>query len=117
MLLSLFIIELISNFAEILPKIKSIFDRTNDYERIKEKLIGECFEYMPEYTYILNGMLMKYEYNPFLCKFLKEEMSTIISSTFNNANELSVGEYQIIYIVVDSKNNSNKYYQKIDIIE
>ena len=35
-------------------KIKSIFDRTNAYERIKEKLIGECFEYMPEYTYILN---------------------------------------------------------------
>lgn len=46
-----------------------------------------------------------------------DEMSTIISSTFNNANELSVGEYQIIYIVVDSKNNRNKYYQKIDIIE
>ena len=66
-------------------KIKSIFDRTNAYERIKEKLIGESFEYMPEYTYILNGMIMKYEYNPYLSKFLKEEMSTIIS-TFNKTN-------------------------------
>ena len=66
-------------------KIKSIFDRTNAYERIKEKLIGECFEYMPEYTYILNGMIMKYEYDLSLSKFLKEEISTIIS-TFNKTN-------------------------------
>ena len=66
-------------------KIKSIFDRTNAYERIKEKLIGECFEYMPEYSYILNGMIMKYEYNPALEKFLKMEISTIISA-FNKTN-------------------------------
>ena len=66
-------------------KIKNVFDRTNAYERIKEKLIGECFEYMPEYAYILNGMIMKYEYNPSLAKFLKLEISTIIS-TFNKTN-------------------------------
>ena len=66
-------------------KIKSIFDRTNAYERIKEKLIGECFEYMPEYSYILNGMIMKYEYNEKLERFLKVEISTIIS-TFKKTN-------------------------------
>jgi len=66
-------------------KIKNVFDRTNAYERIKEKLIGECFEYMPEYTYILNGMIMKYEYNPAFSKFLKMEISTIIS-IFNKTN-------------------------------
>ena len=44
-------------------KITDIFDRANAYERIKEKLIGETFEYIPEYPYILNGMIMKYSYN------------------------------------------------------
>ena len=29
-------------------KVESIFDRANAYERIKEKLVGECFEYKPE---------------------------------------------------------------------
>ena len=66
-------------------KIKSVFDRTNAYERIKEKLIGECFEYMPEYSYILNGMIMKYEYNVNLERFLNVEISTIIS-TFKKTN-------------------------------
>lgn len=66
-------------------KIKSIFDRTNAYERIKEKLIGECFEYTPEYSYILNGMLVRYEYNPELSKFLKKEIATIIN-VFNKTN-------------------------------
>ncbi len=71
--------------AKLDGKIKSVFDRTNAYERIKEKLIGECFEYMPEYSYILNGMIIKYEYNKPLEKFLKMEISTIIS-TFKKTN-------------------------------
>lgn len=66
-------------------KIRSIFDRTNAYERIKEKLIGECFEYTPEYSYILNGMLVRYEYNQELSKFLKKEIATIIN-VFNKTN-------------------------------
>ncbi len=66
-------------------KIRSIFDRTNAYERIKEKLIGECFEYTPEYSYILNGMLVRYEYNTELSKFLKKEIATIIN-VFNKTN-------------------------------
>ena len=71
--------------AKLDSKIKSVFDRTNAYERIKEKLIGECFEYMPEYSYILNGMIIKYEYNKPLEKFLKMEISTIIA-TFKKTN-------------------------------
>ena len=41
--------------------IEYVFDKANDYERIKEKLIGETFEYAPEFTYIINGLLMRYE--------------------------------------------------------
>ncbi|MBR5227202.1 MAG: hypothetical protein IKV94_01000 [Clostridia bacterium] len=66
-------------------RIRAIFDRTNAYERIKEKLIGECFEYMPEYSYILNGMLIRYEYNAELSRFLKREIATIIN-IFNKTN-------------------------------
>lgn len=41
---------------------------------------------------------------------------TIIDISFDNANEFSVGEYQIRYIVVDSNNNEYTYYQKIEIV-
>lgn len=66
-------------------KVESIFDRANAYERIKEKLVGECFEYIPEYSYILSGMIMRYDYNKPFEKFLKMEIGTIIS-TFNKTN-------------------------------
>lgn len=46
-----------------------------------------------------------------------DDTITIIESTYENANILSVGEYQIRYIAVDSENHEHIYYQKIDIIE
>ncbi len=66
-------------------KISSIFDTANDYERIKEKLIGETFEYVPEYAYILSGMIMKYAYNEELTDFYKRNTHLIIS-TFKKSN-------------------------------
>lgn len=66
-------------------KIESIFDRANAYERIKEKLVGECFEYVPEYGYILSGMIMRYDYNKPFELFLKKEIALIIN-TFNKTN-------------------------------
>ena len=61
-------------------KITDIFDRANAYERIKEKLIGETFEYIPEYPYILNGMIMKYSYNEQLIDFYKRNSHLIIAA-------------------------------------
>ncbi len=61
-------------------KITDIFDRANAYERIKEKLIGETFEYVPEYPYILNGMVMKYSYNEALIDFYKRNSYIIIAA-------------------------------------
>ena len=46
---------------KIQDKIEHVFDKANDYERIKEKLIGETFEYAPKFDYIINGILMRYE--------------------------------------------------------
>jgi len=64
--------------------IEYVFDKANDYERIKEKLIGETFEYAPEFNYIINGLLMRYEKYPDLIRFLRENTGLIIS-TFNKS--------------------------------
>jgi len=64
--------------------IEYVFDKANDYERIKEKLIGETFEYAPEFNYIISGLLMRYEKYPDLIRFLRENTGLIIS-TFNKS--------------------------------
>ncbi len=64
--------------------IEYVFDKANDYERIKEKLIGETFEYAPEFNYIINGILMRYEKYPDLIRFLRENTNLIIA-TFNKS--------------------------------
>ena len=64
--------------------IEYVFDKANDYARIKEKLIGETFEYSPEFNYIINGLLMRYENCPDLIRFLRENTNLIIS-TFNKS--------------------------------
>lgn len=69
---------------KIQEKIEHVFDKANDYERIKEKLIGETFEYAPKFDYIINGILMRYESNPDLIRFLRENTGLIIS-TFNKS--------------------------------
>ena len=60
--------------------IENVFDKANDYERIKEKLIGETFEYAPEFTYIINGLLIRYENNTDLIRFLRENTNLIVST-------------------------------------
>jgi len=69
---------------KIRDKIEYVFDNANDYERIKEKLIGETFEYAPKFNYIINGLLLRYEKNPDLIRFLRENTNLIIS-TFNKS--------------------------------
>ena len=69
---------------KIQDTIEHVFDKANDYERIKEKLIGETFEYAPEFTYIINGLLMRYENDTELIRFLRENTRLIIN-TFNKS--------------------------------
>ena len=69
---------------KIQDKIEYVFDKANDYERIKEKLIGETFEYAPEFNYIINGLLMRYETNSELIRFLREN-TRLITATFNRS--------------------------------
>ena len=80
--------ELLKTDKPIVEKIKSqieyVFDKANEYERIKEKLIGETFEYIPKFDYIINGILMRYESDQELIRFLRENTNIIIS-TFNKS--------------------------------
>ena len=101
---------------KIQDKIEYVFDKVNDYERIKEKLIGETFEYVPEFAYIINGLLMRYENNPDLLRFLREYTSTIIS-TFNKSGtrnlrilKHALNDFKKIYEMV------NKYYPNTNIL-
>ena len=95
---------------KIQDKIEYVFDKANDYERIKEKLIGETFEYVPEFSYIINGILMRYENSPELIRFLRENTNYIIS-TFNKSGtrnlrilKHALNDFKKIYEMV------NKYY-------
>ena len=51
---------------------------------IRDRLIGETFEYAPEFNYIINGLLMRYENCPYLIMFLRENTKLIIA-TFNKS--------------------------------
>ena len=101
---------------KIRNKIEYVFDKANDYERIKEKLIGETFEYQPEFSYIINGILMRYENNKDLIRFLRENTNYIIS-TFNKSGtrnlrilKHSLNDFKKIFEMVN-KNYPNTNYR------
>ena len=101
---------------KIQDKIEYVFDKANDYERIKEKLIGETFEYAPEFNYIINGLLMRYEGNPELIRFLRENTRLIIN-TFNKSGtrnlrilKHALNDFKKIYEMVN-KNYPNTNYR------
>ena len=91
---------------KIQDKIEYVFDKANDYERIKEKLIGETFEYAPEFNYIINGLLMRFENNGDLIRFLRENTGLINKSGTKNLRILkhSLNDFKKVFEMV------NKYY-------
>ena len=104
---------------KIQKKIETVFDKANDYERIKEKLIGETFEYAPKFDYIINGILMRYENNPDLIRFLRENTRLIIS-TFERSGtrnlrilKHALNDFKKIYEMVNKNypNTSNRVMQ------
>ena len=104
---------------QIKDKIEYVFDKANEYERIKEKLIGETFEYAPEFNYIINGLLMRYENSPELIRFLRENTGLIIS-TFNKSGtrnlrilKHALNDFRKIFEMVSKNypNTSNRVLQ------
>ena len=92
---------------KIQQKIENVFDKANDYERIKEKLIGETFEYAPKFDYIINGILMRYENNADLIRFLRENTRLIIS-TFKRSGTRN------LRILKHALNDFKKIYEMVN---
>ena len=92
---------------KIQEKIEHVFDKANDYERIKEKLIGETFEYAPKFDYIINGILMRYENNQDLIRFLRENTNLIIS-TFHRSGTRN------LRILKHALNDFKKIYEMVN---
>jgi hypothetical protein len=92
---------------KIQEKIEHVFDKANDYERIKEKLVGETFEYAPKFDYIINGILMRYENDPDLIRFLRENTRLIIS-TFNKSGTRN------LRILKHALNDFKKIYEMVN---
>ena len=104
---------------KIQNKIEHVFDKANDYERIKEKLIGETFEYAPKFDYIINGILMRYEANQELIRFLRENTRLIIK-TFERSGtrnlrilKHALNDFQKIFEMVEKNypNTNNRVMQ------
>ena len=91
---------------KIQEKIEHVFDKAIDYERIKEKLIGETFEYAPQFDYIINGILMRYESNRDLIRFLRENTELIIN-TFKKSGTKN------LRILKHALNDFSKIYEEI----
>ncbi len=87
--------------------IEHVFDKANDYERIKEKLIGETFEYYPKFNYIIDGILMRFEKNEELTKFLREHTS-LITSTFIKSGTRN------LRILKHALNDFKKIYENVN---
>ncbi len=104
---------------KIQEKIEHVFDKANDYERIKEKLIGETFEYAPKFDYIINGILMRYENDSDLIRFSRENTRLIIS-TFERSGtrnlrilKHALNDFKKIFDMVNKNypNTSNRVMQ------
>ena len=92
---------------KIQQKIENVFDKANDYERIKEKLIGETFEYAPKFDYIINGIFMRYENNTDFIHFLRENTRLIIS-TFERSGTRN------LRILKHALNDFKKIYEMVN---
>ena len=104
---------------KIQNKTERVFDKANDYERIKEKLIGETFEYAPKFDYIINGILMRYEGNAELIRFLRENTRLIIA-TFERSGtrnlrilKHALNDFQKIFDMIEKNypNTNNRVMQ------
>jgi len=92
---------------KIREKIEYVFDKANDYERIKEKLIGETFDYAPKFNYIIDGLLMRYGNNPDLMKFLREH-TNLITATFVKSGTRN------LRILKHALNDFSKVYEAVN---
>ncbi len=89
-------------------EVSFLFEKSNEYQRIKEKLIGETFEFVPEYKYVLNSMINKFSYNEKLYEFYKKNYASI-ENTFLKTDSRNLrilkhalNDFEKIYVSVNN---------------
>lgn len=106
----------VSNSELIIDIINETFDRTNEYKRIKEKLVGKTLVYKPDYYSILSNIISQYKYNKAYFKLINTNKVLLIdvfyrSNTFNlRIFKYALNDFETIYTNVvkefSSINNS-----------
>ncbi|MFN7251807.1 MAG: P-loop NTPase fold protein [Anaerobacillus sp.] len=95
--------------------ITDIFDRSNNYKRIKEKLIGKSLRYIAEYKLIIENIVKSLSDNNTYKSFLNDNLEIvyrtfILSNTYNiRILKQSLWDFETIYL------SSNTFYPNIDI--
>lgn len=91
------------NSELIMEIVNDTFDKTNEYKRIKEKLIGKTLTYIPNYESIIDNIIKQYNYNSALNDFLIENKNTILN-TFNVSDtwnlrilKQSLNDFEVLY--------------------
>lgn len=93
------------SYRDLLDKeVSFLFEKSNEYQRIKEKLIGETFEFVPEYKYVLTSMINKFTYNYSLYEFYKKNYASI-ENTFLKSDSRN------LRILKHSLNDFEKIYE------
>lgn len=87
-------------------EVSFLFEKSNEYQRIKEKLIGETFEFVPEYKYVLTSMINKYAYNYSLYEFYKKNFG-LVENTFLKTDSKN------LRILKHSLNDFEKIYNNV----
>lgn len=93
---------------KISTKILSLFNKTDEYSRIKEKLIGKTLTYVPDYKFIVESII-KQVTNGNLKEFLEENSDSILNTFVRSGTEnirilkQALDDYSLIYARVVDK--------------
>lgn len=102
------------NSELVMNMVNETFDKTNEYKRIKEKLIGKTLTYTPNYEAIINSLIDQYKHVERFFRIISDYKQIIIdifykSETLNlRILRHSLSDYEIIF------NNLTRTYPEID---
>jgi hypothetical protein len=100
--------EKISVNKTIYDKIHTLFDKTNEYKRIKEKLIGKTLTFTPDYPSLIEEIVNQIS-NEKLKNFLIENLEVIISTFKDSGTEnirilkQALDDFELVYLKCQEK--------------
>lgn len=104
---------------ELKYRVQNIFSSQNEYEKIKEKLIGVTIFYTPNLESILHHMILDINVKNYLRKRLENNMPFYINfmSRYNHINlrtfQFYLSKLQILYFEINKYNNTDDFLNYI----